>query len=83
MRRSQAWLRNIRVWRGLPLLLVFFVILVALPQARMLLLTGFLGGVVIGILLILSRHQPGPRRGSPITTLFPRPVPINLASSRA
>ena len=83
MRRSQAWLRNIRVWRGLPLLFVFLVILVALPQARMLLLTGFLGGLVIGVFLIVSRHQPGPRRGTPITTLFPRPVPVNLVSSRA
>jgi hypothetical protein len=55
---------------------MFLGILIALPQARILLVTGFLGGLVIGIGLILSRHQSGPRRGTPIT-LFPRPVAVS------
>jgi hypothetical protein len=69
-------------WRGLPLIAVFVAILVALPQARALLTTGFLGGVVIGICLILTRQQPGPRRGTPIT-LFPRPVSVNVTRAEA
>ena len=55
-------------------------ILAALPQARAVLITGFLGGVVIGICLILARQQPGPRRGTPIT-LFPRPVNVTRAET--
>jgi len=64
-------------WRRLPLIAMFVAILVALPQARALLTTGFLGGVVLGICLILARQQSGPRRGTPIT-LFPRPVSVNV-----
>ena len=64
-------------WRSLLVIAVFGAIVVALPQARALLTTGLLGGVVIGIVLILARQQPGPRRGTPIT-LFPRPVPANV-----
>jgi hypothetical protein len=69
-------------WRNLLLLAVFGAILIALPQARALLTTGFLGGVVIGICLILARQQPGPRRGTPIT-LFPRPVSVNVTRAEA
>lgn len=68
---------SLRGWRGLPLLGVFLAIVFALPQARALLTTGFLGGIVIGVGLILARNQSGPRRGTPIT-LFPRPVSINV-----
>ena len=67
-------------WRGLPLIAVFVAILAALPQARAVLITGFLGGVVIGVCLILARQQPGPRRGTPIT-LFPRPVNVTRAEA--
>jgi hypothetical protein len=69
-------------WRNLVLLAVFGAILAALPQARALLTTGFLGGLVIGICLIVARHQPGPRRGTPIT-LFPRPVSVNVSRVQA
>ena len=68
---------NLGGWRSLLVLAAFVAIVVALPQARALLTTGLLGGVVIGIVLILARHQPGPRRGTPIT-LFPRPVSANI-----
>jgi hypothetical protein len=70
-------------WRGVPLLALTAAIVVALPEARALLLVGLMGGVVVGLGLILLRHHlgsSGPRRGTPIT-LFPRPV--DLASSRA
>ena len=62
-------------WRGLLLIAFFAVILIVLPQARALLTLGLLGGVVLGVFLILIRHQrpSGPRRGTPIV-LFPRPV---------
>jgi hypothetical protein len=70
------------LWRNLLPLMAFVAILVALPQARALLTTGFLGGVIIGICLILARHQPGPRRGTPIT-LFPRPVSVNVSRAEA
>ena len=69
---------SLKGWRGLPIVGIFLVIVFALPQARALLTTGLLGGVVLGVCLILVRHQGGPRRGTPITTLFPRPVPINV-----
>ena len=69
-------------WRNLVPIAVFVAILAALPQARALLTTGFLGGVVIGICLILSRQQAGPRRGTPIT-LFPRPVSVNVTRAEA
>lgn len=69
-------------WRNLMLLALFAAILLALPQARALLTTGFLGGVVIGIFLIVARQQPGPRRGTPIT-LFPRPVSVNVTRAQA
>lgn len=85
MAGSLAGLRaRIRIggWRGLPLIAVFVAILATLPQARALLTTGFLGGVVIGICLILARQQPGPRRGTPIT-LFPRPVSVNVTRAQA
>jgi hypothetical protein len=55
---------------------LFALILVALPEARALLTAGILGGIVLGALLILIRHQSssGPRRGTPIIVLFPRQV---------
>ena len=71
-----------RGWRNLLPIAMFVAILVALPQARALLTTGFLGGVVLGICLILARQQPGPRRGPPIT-LFPRPVSVNVTRAEA
>lgn len=63
-------------WRGLGMVLLLALILIALPEARALLTAGILGGVVLGALLILIRHQPtsGPRRGTPIIVLFPRPI---------
>ena len=62
-------------WRALMLLVVFAAILIALPEARALLTMGLLGGIVLGAILILIRHQGPrlPRRGTPIV-LFPRPV---------
>jgi hypothetical protein len=62
-------------WRGLLLLGFLAVMLTLLPEARALLTLGVLGGIVLGVFLILIRHQPrnGPRRGTPIV-LFPRPV---------
>ena len=69
-------------WRSLSMWVVFLAILVMLPQARVLLATGFLGGLVIGVLLILARHQSGPRWGTPIT-LFPRSVTLVSYESRA
>lgn len=62
-------------WRNLAWLAAFVAILVTVPQARTLLAGGILGGVVIGVFLILMRHQSGsgPRRGTPIV-LFPHPV---------
>ena len=70
-------MNDLRSWRGLLPLLLFVAILVAVPQARALLTTGILGGLVIGISLILVRQQSGPSRGTPIT-LFPRPVNLNV-----
>ncbi len=67
---------SITGWRGTLLLGVAAAILVALPQARALIMAGLMGGVVIGAFLIGIRHQSGssrPRRGTPIV-LFPRPV---------
>jgi hypothetical protein len=69
-------------WRNLLLLALFGAILAALPEARAVLITGFLGGVVIGICLIVARQQPGPRRGTPIT-LFPRTVSVNVTRAQA
>ena len=62
-------------WRGLLLLAAFAAILITLPEARALLTMGVLGGIVLGVFLILIRHQGPrfPRRGTPIV-LFPRPV---------
>jgi hypothetical protein len=73
---------GLRGWRNLVPIAVFVAILAALPQARALLTTGLLGGVIIGICLILARHQPGPRRGTPIT-LFPRPVSVSVTRAEA
>ena len=64
--------------RGLPLLAIFVAKVVGLPPARALLTAGLLGGVVIGVMLILARQQPGPRRGTPIT-LFPKPVNLKVS----
>lgn len=60
-------------WRSALLLAFLAAILLVVPQARALITAGLLGGVVIGALLILIRHQSGsgPRRGTPIV-LFPR-----------
>ena len=63
-------------WRGWLNLLGLVAILAALPEARALLGAGMLGGIVLGVALILIRHNArpsGPRRGTPIV-LFPRPV---------
>ena len=63
-------------WRGLFWLALMAAIVMTLPQARALLTAGLLGGILLGVSLILIRHQPGPprpRRGTPIV-LFPRPV---------
>jgi len=63
-------------WRGVPWIGIAIAIVVALPQARALIAVGLGGGVVLGAVLILIRHQggpSGPRRGTPIT-LFPRTV---------
>ncbi len=65
-----------RGWRGLLWLVVVAAMAAALPEARALLTAGLLGGVVLGVAMILVRHQNGPRtpgRGTPIV-LFPRPV---------
>ena len=69
-------------WRGLPWLAAFVVILVAVPQARTLMAGGILGGIVIGALLILIRHQSGsgPRRGTPVV-LFPRAATASTSGS--
>ena len=69
-------------WRSAPMLGVFVLILVSLPQARALLTGGILGGIVIGAALILARHPvgpSGPRRGTPIV-LFPRTVEVRSTS---
>jgi hypothetical protein len=66
-------------WRGVPWLLVVAVITMALPEARAIIFTGLMGGVIIGAFLISVRHKygsSGPRRGSPIV-LFPRPVKLS------
>ena len=62
-------------WRGVLLLAFLAAMLVILPEARALLTLGLSGGMVLGVFLILIRHQfrGGPRRGTPIV-LFPRPV---------
>ena len=64
-------------WRGAVWLGVAAAIFLALPEARALVITGFLGGIVIAAFLILIRHRgaSGPRRGTPIV-LFPRDVNI-------
>lgn len=69
-------------WRGVPWLLVVLAITIALPEARAIMVTGFMGGVIIGGFLIAVRHKygSGPRRGTPIV-LFPRPV--NLSANNA
>jgi len=67
---------SISGWRGVPFLGIALAIVIALPQARALITAGILGGIVLGIFLILIRHQAGPprpRRGTPIV-LFPRPA---------
>jgi len=66
--------RNVSVW------LLFLTILAAIPQARVLLMAGMLGGLVVGAALIIARHHwpSGPRRGTPIV-LFPRPVTISAS----
>jgi hypothetical protein len=68
-------------WRSTPMLLVFVLILVSLPQARALLTGGILGGIVIGAALIIARHPigRGPGRGTPIV-LFPRTVEVRTTS---
>jgi hypothetical protein len=69
-------------WRGVPLLIALVTILVTVPQARTLITGGILGGIVIGALLILIRHQSGsagPRRGTPIV-LFPRTADLSTTS---
>lgn len=74
--RSYSTPHSVRGWRGAPFLALVAAIVIALPEARALLTAGVLGGSVLGVLLILVRHQSGPRRpdrGTPIV-LFPRPV---------
>ena len=77
--RQHAQPPSMSGWRGAFWLGAAVVILVALPQARVLIAAGLAGGVVIGAFLILIRHQGGPsqpRRGTPIT-LFPRTVNLS------
>jgi hypothetical protein len=60
--------------RGHVLLAIAVLIFAALPEARALVTTGFLGGVVIAAFLILMRHNfgsSGPRRGTPIVLFSP------------
>jgi hypothetical protein len=75
----------LRGFRSVPLWVAFLGILIGVPQARVLLTAGFLGGLVIGAALIIARHHfhsNGPRRGTPIV-LFPRPVTANVSAGRA
>lgn len=61
-------------WRGHVWLAIAALIFAALPEARALVTTGFLGGVVIAAFLILIRHHggaSGPRRGTPIVLFQP------------
>jgi len=70
---------SFRGWRSAPWLALTLLILVLVPQARLLLTAGLLGGVVFGAALIIARRQvgsSGPRRGTPIV-LFPRPVNVS------
>jgi hypothetical protein len=63
-------------WRGHVWLAIAVLIFAALPEARTLVATGFLGGVVIAAFLILIRHgsgSSGPRRGTPIVLFSPVP----------
>lgn len=65
---------SFRGWRSVPILGLFLVIVLIVPQARVLLTAGFLGGVVFGAALIISRRQfgsPKPPRGR-LIVLFPR-----------
>ena len=87
-RRALLWLYStppMRTsgWRGALLLALVAAIILAVPEARVLITVGFLGGVVLGLGLILIRHMtrpPGPRRGTPIV-LFPRPVSLSATSA--
>ena len=69
---------RLRGFRNLSVWILFLTILAAIPRARVLLLAGMLGGVVVGAALIIARHHwpSGPRRGAPIV-LFPRPINVN------
>ena len=60
-------------WRGHVWLAIAVLIFAALPEARALVTTGFLGGIVIAAFLILIRHagSSGPRRGTPIVLFHP------------
>ena len=74
----------LRGFRSVPVWVVFLLVVGVVPQARILLTAGFMGGVVIGAALIIARHKfgsSGPRRGSPIV-LFPRPVTVNVSAGR-
>ena len=67
---------SFRGWRSAPFLILFLVIVVLVPQARVLLTAGFLGGVVLGAALIIARRRigsPRPPQGR-LIVLFPRPV---------
>ena len=68
---------SVNGWRGRVWLGIALAIFLALPEARALVTTGFLGGIVIAAFLILIRHRrsSGPGRGTPIV-LFPRDVNI-------
>jgi hypothetical protein len=75
----------LRGFRSVPVWVVFLLVVALVPQARILLTAGFMGGLVIGAALIIARHKfgsSGPRRGSPIV-LFPRPVTVNVSTGRA
>jgi hypothetical protein len=74
---------SFRGWRSVLWLCLGLLIVVLVPQVRVLLTAGFLGGVVLGGSLIIARREfsgPGPRRGTPIV-LFPRPA--NVSAGRA
>ena len=50
-------------WPGLCLVVIVVALAVQFPEARWLLLSGLLGGVLVGAVLILIRRRSGMRDG--------------------